>query len=125
MSVDAPHYGLSPTSTLDARVTRVGRWIRMLSIDELPQLLNVVQGHMRLVGPRPEMPFICSRYTPQQRERLVVPPGLTGLWQISPHRNAPIHDHVEYDLAYGNARGPILDMAILVATVLTAIKSGF
>lgn len=125
MSVDAQHYDLSPTTTVDARITRVGRWIRMFSIDELPQLVNVAQGHMRLVGPRPEMPFICSRYTPEQRRRLAVPPGITGLWQISPHRNAPIHDHVEYDLAYSDARGPILDLAILAATVLTAIKTGF
>lgn len=125
MRIDAPRYGESPTTAVDARVTRVGRLIRRLSLDELPQLVNVLRGDMRLVGPRPEMPFICSRYTPHQRQRLLVPPGLTGLWQISPHRNAPIHDHVEYDLAYAQARGPILDAAVLIATVLSALKSGF
>jgi len=125
MRVDAPKYGVSPTTSADVRVTRVGRLIRRLSIDELPQLINVLRGDMRLVGPRPEMPFICSRYTPHQRQRLLVPPGLTGLWQISPHRNAPIHDHVEYDLAYAQARGPILDAAVIIATVLSALKSGF
>jgi lipopolysaccharide/colanic/teichoic acid biosynthesis glycosyltransferase len=125
MRVDAAKYGESPTTSADARVTRVGRVIRKLSLDELPQLINVLRGDMRLVGPRPEMPFICSRYTPHQRQRLLVPPGVTGLWQISPHRNAPIHDHVEYDLAYANARGPILDVAVVIATVLSALKSGF
>jgi len=125
MRIDVPKYSISPTTSVDARVTRVGRLIRRLSIDELPQLMNVLRGEMRLVGPRPEMPFICSRYTPHQRQRLLVPPGLTGLWQISPHRNAPIHDHVEYDLAYAQARGPILDAAVIIATVLSAFKSGF
>jgi len=125
MRVDAARYGVSPTSSVDARITRVGRIIRKLSIDELPQLINVLRGDMRLVGPRPEMPFLCSRYTPHQRQRLLVPQGVTGLWQISPHRNAPIHDHVEYDLAYACARGPILDAAVLIATILSALKSGF
>ncbi|MCC6907982.1 MAG: sugar transferase [Phycisphaerales bacterium] len=125
MRVDAPRYGESPTTSADARVTRVGRIIRKLSIDELPQLINVLRGDMRLVGPRPEMPFICSRYTPHQRQRLLVPAGVTGLWQISPHRNAPIHDHVEYDLAYAQARGPVLDAAVIIATLLSALKSGF
>lgn len=125
MRVDVARYGVSPTTSADARVTRVGRLIRKLSVDELPQLINVLRGDMRLVGPRPEMPFICSRYTPHQRQRLLVPQGVTGLWQISPHRNAPIHDHVEYDLAYACARGPILDVAVIIATVLSALKSGF
>ena len=125
MRVDVARYGVSPTTSADARVTRIGRIIRKLSIDELPQLINVLRGDMRLVGPRPEMPFICSRYTPHQRQRLLVPQGVTGLWQISPHRNAPIHDHVEYDLAYAQARGPILDIAVVIATLLSALKSGF
>ncbi len=125
MRVDAARYGVSPTTSADARITRVGRVIRKLSMDELPQLINVLRGDMRLVGPRPEMPFICSRYTPHQRQRLLVPAGVTGLWQISPHRNAPIHDHVEYDLAYAQARGPILDVAVIIATILSALKSGF
>ncbi len=125
MRVDVARYGVSPTTSVDARVTRVGRIIRKLSMDELPQLINVLRGDMRLVGPRPEMPFICSRYTPHQRQRLLVPAGVTGLWQISPHRNAPIHDHVEYDLAYAQARGPILDVAVIIATILSALKSGF
>ena len=125
MRIDAPKYGESPRTAVDARVTRVGRVIRKLSLDELPQLINVARGEMRLVGPRPEMPFICATYTPRQRKRLDVPPGITGLWQISPHRNDPIHDHVEYDLAYACARGPVLDLAIILATILAALKTGY
>ena len=125
MRVDAPKYGESPRDGIDPRVTRVGRWLRKLSLDELPQLINVVRGEMRLVGPRPEMPFICSKYNPRERKRLDVPPGITGLWQVSPHRNDPIHDHVEYDLAYRYARSPILDSAILIATLLGGAKEGY
>ncbi|MFW5652488.1 MAG: sugar transferase [Planctomycetota bacterium] len=125
MRVDAPKYGESPREGRDPRVTRVGYWLRKLSLDELPQLINVVRGEMRLVGPRPEMPFICSKYKPRERKRLDVPPGITGLWQVSPHRNDPIHDHVEYDLAYRYARSPILDSAILIATVLGGAKEGY
>lgn len=125
MRADAPKYGESPREKRDPRITRIGRVIRKLSLDELPQLINVLRGEMRLVGPRPEMPFICEGYTPRQRKRLEVPPGLTGLWQISPHRNDPIHDHVEYDLAYRHARSPILDAAIIIATVLGGVATGY
>ena len=82
-----PKYGISPQSTADERLTRIGRLIRRLSIDELPQLINVFRGEMSLVGPRPEMPFIVDRYRPFERERLAVRPGITGLWQISPARH--------------------------------------
>lgn len=125
MRVDAPKYGESPRTKGDPRITRVGHWLRKLSLDELPQLINVVRGEMRLVGPRPEQPFICSKYKPRERKRLDVPPGITGLWQVSPHRNDPIHDHVEYDLAYRYARSPILDSAILIATLLGGAKEGY
>ncbi len=125
MRVDAPRYGESPREKVDPRVTRIGRIIRKLSLDEIPQLFNVIKGDMRLVGPRPEMPFICAQYSPDQRRRLDIPPGVTGLWQISPHRNEPIHEHVEYDLAYRGARGPILDLAIMISTLLGGVKTGY
>ncbi len=125
MRMDAPVYGESPRAKRDPRITRIGYLLRKLSLDELPQLINVLRGEMRLVGPRPEMPFICDGYTARQRKRLEVPPGLTGLWQISPHRNDPIHDHVEYDLAYRHARSPILDLAIIIATMLGGVATGY
>lgn len=97
---DAPHYEYSPGSGDDPRVTPLGRILRRTSLDELPQLLNVLLGQMSLVGPRPEMPFIAEQYDAALRQRLSVKPGMTGLWQIGPHRSLPIHHHPEYDAYY-------------------------
>ena len=97
---DAPHYEYSPGSGDDPRVTPVGRILRRASLDELPQAFNVLLGHMSLVGPRPEMPFIVEKYTALELQRLAVKPGMTGLWQISPARVFPIHEHLEYDQYY-------------------------
>ncbi|MCC6908294.1 MAG: sugar transferase [Phycisphaerales bacterium] len=124
MRTDADKYGQSPRGDFDPRVTRVGRWMRRLSLDEFPQLVNVLLGQMRLVGPRPEMPFIVEKYDQRQRQRLLVKPGVTGLWQVSPHRNDPIHEHIEYDLAYIAHRGPIIDLALIIATLGLANRSG-
>lgn len=123
MKVDAPKYAVHPGEN-DPRVTQVGHWIRKVSLDELPQLANVLRGEMRLVGPRPEMPFLVAQYGEAERRRLAVAPGITGLWQVSPHRNDPIHEHIEYDLAYIAHRGPILDLALLIATAGLASGSG-
>ncbi|HEX9783134.1 MAG TPA: sugar transferase, partial [Opitutaceae bacterium] len=81
-------------------VTRVGRFLRLTGLDEIPQLVNVLLGQMTLVGPRPEMPFIVESYDWVQRLRLDARPGVTGLWQLSLVRLEPIHQHVEYDLFY-------------------------
>ncbi|MFG0330446.1 MAG: sugar transferase [Phycisphaerales bacterium] len=124
MKKNLPKQGFPPTSEYDPRITRVGRLIRKLGVDEIPQLWNVIKGEMRLVGPRPDQPFVCLGYTPRERRRLEVAPGLTGLWQLCPHRTEPIHYHVEYDFAYLHARGLILDIAICVATPLVALKGG-
>lgn len=123
MRVDAPRYAVHPNGH-DPRITRMGRIMRKTSLDEIPQLLNVFRGEMRLVGPRPEMPFIVEQYDGRQMQRLRVKPGITGLWQVSPHRNDPIHDHIEYDLAYIARRGPILDLALVIATIGLASGSG-
>ena len=100
MFEQAPSYGYSPSTAQDPRITRLGRFLRRTSLDEFPQFLNVFLGQMSLVGPRPEMPFIVAQYNHKQRRRLSVKPGITGLWQISPHRGCPIHHHLEYDFYY-------------------------
>ncbi len=115
-------YERSPVSTSDIRLTRVGRILRRLSIDEIPQLLNVIQGDMSLVGPRPEMPFIVEQYRNYERLRLNAIPGITGLWQISPARAIPIHHNVELDLYYIQHRNLFLDVAILLRTVSAVIR---
>jgi len=122
MYADAPAYALSPRSDSDPRVTRVGRLLRRASIDELPQLINVLKGEMSLVGPRPEMPFIVEGYSPRELERLTVKPGITGLWQISPARGRPIHENVDYDLHYIRHRNLVLDAAILLRTITVVIR---
>jgi lipopolysaccharide/colanic/teichoic acid biosynthesis glycosyltransferase len=116
-------YERSPVSNSDPRLTNVGRVLRRLSIDEIPQLLNVFEGQMSLVGPRPEMPFIVAKYAAYERQRLNAIPGITGLWQISPARAMPIHDNVELDLFYIENRNVFLDIAILLRTV-TAVFRG-
>ena len=122
MYVGAPEYAPSPTSDLDQRLTRVGRLIRRISIDELPQLINVLRGEMSLVGPRPEMPFIVDNYTSLERARLAVKPGITGLWQVSPARALPIHENLQYDLHYIHHQNLVLDGAILLRTIVAVIR---
>lgn len=124
MFVNAPAYELSPTSARDPRITKIGRFIRQTSLDELPQLINVLLGNMSMVGPRPEMPFIVRDYNSQQRQRLQVTPGITGLWQLSADRAFPIHDNIEYDLYYIRNRGIFMDIAIMVHTLPFAIRRG-
>ncbi len=113
---------VSPDSSEDPRITRAGRWLRKTSLDELPQLLNVLKNDMALVGPRPEMPFIVAGYSPEQRQRLAVKPGLTGLWQISADRRFPIHENIHYDLYYLKHRNVFMDIAILLHTVVFASR---
>jgi lipopolysaccharide/colanic/teichoic acid biosynthesis glycosyltransferase len=123
MRTDVPEYEASPRSGVDDRLTRVGRLIRRLSVDEMPQLVNVLKGDMSLVGPRPEMPFIVARYHSAHRERLVARPGITGLWQISPARAFPIHENLQYDLHYIRNQNLFLDCAIILRTI-TAVFRG-
>ena len=112
----------SPETSADSRITRIGRLLRKTSLDELPQLINILRGEMALVGPRPEMPFIVAQYNDIQRCRLAVRPGLTGLWQISADRCKPIHDNIHYDLYYLRTRSVYVDLAILFHTALFAMK---
>ncbi len=101
----------------DPRITRVGRVIRKLSIDELPQLYNVLLGDMSLVGPRPPVPAEVAQYTPYQRGRLAVTPGITCIWQVSGRSNIPFPQQVELDLEYIRTRGFWLDISLLLRTV--------
>lgn len=101
----------------DPRVTRVGQIIRRTSIDELPQLINVLRGDMSLVGPRPEMPWMVARYQPWQRKRFAVPQGMTGWWQINGRSDAPMHLHTEHDLYYIQNYSIWLDIQILWRTI--------
>ena len=123
MKMDVPKYEVSPRSADDARLTRIGRLLRRWSIDELPQLINVLKGDMSLVGPRPEMPFLVAEYGPVECQRFKARPGITGLWQISPARAFPIHENLQYDLHYIRNQNFLLDCAILLRT-LTAVAYG-
>ena len=126
LTSDSPQYTITPTHEADYRLTRVGRTLRRLGLDELPQLWNVLRGEMSFVGPRPEMPFLVDTYSPLQRLRLRGKPGITGTWQISPYRNEAIHHHVEYDLYYLLHPSLSLDLKIALRTlgVLSRTKPG-
>ncbi|MDQ3146758.1 MAG: sugar transferase, partial [Actinomycetota bacterium] len=105
----------------DPRHTAVGAFLRKWSLDELPQLANILAGHMSLVGPRPELVEVVERYEPWQHRRHELKPGLTGLWQISRRGDGLMHEHTEIDLRYVDSVGPRTDLRILVQTVPAAL----
>jgi len=105
----------------DPRITRAGRVLRRLSLDELPQLWNVVRGDMSLVGPRPTVVRQVERYTPRQRRRLLARPGLTGLAQVSGRAAIPWSERIELDLRYVEAWSMRRDLAILVRTARVVV----
>lgn len=100
----------------DPRVTRLGHFLRRTAVDELPQLLNVLLGDMSIVGPRPELPKIVSKYEKWEHRRHVVRPGLTGWWQVMGPTDELMHEHVEYDLYYVDNRSWALDLRIIWRT---------
>ncbi|KAA5608437.1 sugar transferase [Rhodovastum atsumiense] len=100
----------------DPRITPVGRWLRRLSIDELPQLLNVLRGDMSMVGPRPSLPWEVEMFTPEQRRRHECLPGITGLWQVSGRSRLSTPEMLELDLVYLREQSLRLDLRILLRT---------
>jgi len=97
-------------------LTPVGTFMRRYSIDELPQILNVLRGEMSIVGPRPELPSVAAGYEPWQDARMLVRPGLTGLWQINARGTGPMHEGVGYDIDYLQQMGLLCDLRIVLAT---------
>jgi lipopolysaccharide/colanic/teichoic acid biosynthesis glycosyltransferase len=114
----------SPKHSGDARITRVGRLLRKTSIDELPQLFNIVKGEMAIVGPRPEMPFIVRSYQDWQHLRLLVTPGLTGLWQVKARKTISLErpEATMIDIDYIRTSTMMLDLSIVAKTVRAVIK---
>jgi lipopolysaccharide/colanic/teichoic acid biosynthesis glycosyltransferase len=102
----------------DPRITRAGRLLRRLSLDELPQLWNVVRGEMSLIGPRPTLAYQVEQYTPRQRRRLEVRPGITGWAQVQGRASLPWEERIELDVWYVEHRSPWLDAKILARTPL-------
>ena len=107
----------------DPRVTRVGRFLRKMSLDELPQLLHVLQGHMSLVGPRPPFPEEVERYEPWMLRRLSVRPGLTCLWQIRGRSDLSFEEWIRLDLEYVGRLSFPLDIKILLLTVPAVLSA--
>lgn len=106
----------------DPRVTKVGKFIRKTSIDELPQLWNVLKGEMSLVGPRPPLPREVEQYTEYDKQRLLVTPGCTGLWQVSGRNDLGFNEMVELDLKYIRERSILYDLKIILKTIKIMIK---
>ncbi len=107
----------------DPRITRLGRFLRSTGLDELPQLINILKGDMSIVGPRPPLPREVSSYTPYQRQRLAVRPGLTCFWQVHPARNSLDFDTwVEMDLRYIREQSWLLDWKLIFFTIRAVLN---
>ncbi len=121
MRTDCDPYGNSPKGGNDPRLTRTGKWLRLLSLDELPQLLNVLKGDMSLVGPRPLYVSQAAEWNDRQRRRLEVRPGLTGLAQISGRGSLTIEEKLELDVQYVERRSMWFDLRLLLGTVFVVL----
>jgi lipopolysaccharide/colanic/teichoic acid biosynthesis glycosyltransferase len=120
--VAAPDNGMFKRHA-DPRMTRIGRFLRRYSLDELPQLVNVLQGTMSLVGPRPPIPYEVENYGPREMLRLEVTPGLTGLWQVSGRNLMNFHDMIALDLKYIERWSIWLDLWILLRTPVAVLRA--
>ncbi len=113
---------LQPKRRDDPRISKLGHILRRFSLDELPQLFNVLKGDMSLVGPRPEMPWLVELYKPWQRKRFAVPQGLTGWWQINGRSEKPMHQNTDEDLYYIYNYSLLLDILIIIRTPFAVIQ---
>jgi lipopolysaccharide/colanic/teichoic acid biosynthesis glycosyltransferase len=118
-SAERPFYKMST----DARITRIGRFLRRSSLDELPQLWNVVRGDMSLVGPRPPLAYEVEKYPPHWFGRFAVKPGLTGLWQVSGRSELTLDEMIRLDISYAQRQSLWLNVAILVRTVPAVLRA--
>ncbi len=126
MIVGAEHQGAGyAVNAGDDRITRVGRILRRLSLDELPQLWNVMRGEMSLVGPRPTLRYQVERYTPRQLQRLDVKPGISGWAQINGRAALPWDERIELDIWYSNNQSTWLDLRILARTPLALFRGTY
>jgi len=121
MSADVDPYGMSPRSGEDPRLTRVGRFLREKSLDELPQLFNVLAGQMSLVGPRPLYERQAALWDDRQGRRLNVRPGMTGYAQVFARADATHEDKIELDLVYVEKQGFWLDLKLILKTIINAL----
>jgi lipopolysaccharide/colanic/teichoic acid biosynthesis glycosyltransferase len=121
MRADVDPYGQSPTAGDDPRLTRLGRWMRETSLDELPQLLNVLAGQMSLVGPRPLYLSQAERWDQRQRRRLLVRPGLTGYAQVCGRGRLTHEEKIELDLHYVDNRSLRMDLWIVLKTIAAMV----
>ncbi len=117
-------FGVSPAGGDDPRLTWVGRWLREASLDELPQLWNILAGEMSLVGPRPLYMGQARAFTPRQRRRLEVPPGITGLAQVQGRGELPHEEKLEIDVRYVERASLRLDLAILLRSLVVPFRGG-
>lgn len=104
-----------------SRITSAGKWLRRLSFDELPQLINVATGEMSIVGPRPTLAYQVERYDDHQRRRLAVRPGLTGLAQVSGRNSLSWGDRIDFDVEYVETQSPLTDIALIIRTATTIV----
>ncbi len=106
----------------DPRITSIGIFLRKTSLDELPQLINVLKGDMSFVGPRPALPYEVERYTSRHKERLKIKPGITGLWQVTGRSMTTFDEMVELDLLYAKKKSLIFDLKIFLKTILLVFR---
>ena len=125
MRTDLCGDALKPAGGADARITRVGRFLRKASIDEVPQLINVLRGEMAIVGPRPEMPFIVRKYEKWQHLRHLAKPGVTGLWQTTCRSTVPLHrpEATHIDLEYIRTASMVTDGRIVLSTFRALVST--
>jgi lipopolysaccharide/colanic/teichoic acid biosynthesis glycosyltransferase len=117
----ASENGLYKLDQVEA-VTPFGRWLRKTSIDELPQLINVLRGDMSLVGPRPCIPYETEHFEPHQFDRFLVPAGMTGLWQVMARAHATFGEALDMDVAYARGWSLGLDLRLLCRTPMVVLR---